>query len=178
MLHIQKPEGALVAPICQRCAQPVTAKRKDALYCCRQCQRAATRHTSRGSRVVENSNRTHRHYERAAWLSYDLNRMQSPDRREMLLALLEAASGYDAPLRNILLDPKLLGAERSSPIGKLGPDKKCSDALNIAKMANAFCLSEWGCGIRHATLDNGKPAGRIFREVDQRQDYDPPPHYR
>lgn len=93
----------------------------------------------------------------------------------MLLAILEAASGEDSPLRNILLDPKLLGAVRSSHIGKLYPDTNCPGALNVSKMANAFCMSEWGCGIRDAILDDGKPVGRAFKEDWPVQD-DPPPH--
>lgn len=65
----------------------------------------------------------------------------------MLLALLEAASGADAALRNILLDPALLGADRSARIGKLYPDTCSPDALNIAKLVYAFCMEEWGCSV-------------------------------
>ncbi|TKA95763.1 hypothetical protein FAZ78_15200 [Cereibacter changlensis] len=110
-------------------------------------------------------------------MSYDLNRMSPAKQRAALLALLEAASGNDATLRNILLDPILLGADRSSSIGKLYPDTKCHGALNIAKMVHAFCMEEWGCGARAAILDNGKPAGRTFREDRSAEEIVPPHIY-
>lgn len=91
----------------------------------------------------------------------------------MLLALLEAASGGDAALRNILLDPALLGADWSSEIGKLYPDTRCPERLNIAKMVNSFCQAEWGCSVREAILDDGKPAGRKFKAEDP-SDGNPP----
>lgn len=93
----------------------------------------------------------------------------------MLLAILEAASGDDdAPLRNILLDPALLGADRSSGVGKLYPDTKDYAALNIAKMVNSFCQEEWGCTVREAILDKGKPARRKFREEEDPEEGNPP----
>lgn len=114
-----------------------------------------------------------RHYSRATWLSYDMNRMRPSRQRVMLLALLEAASGGDAALRNILLDPALLGADWSSEIGKHYPDTKCPERLNIAKMVNSFCKAEWGCSVREAILDYGKPAGRKFK-VEDPSDENPP----
>jgi len=164
--------------ICPRCAQGFTPRRRDAVYCSRQCQRAATRHSARGSREAEHRQRSQCHYERAAWLSYDLNRMPPARRRAMLLALLEAASGGDAALRNILLDPRLLGADRASGIGKLYPDTKSRDALNIAKMAYHFCMEEWGCSTRDAIMDRHTldgpwtPAYRKFTEEESIR----PPH--
>src|SRR5690606_25375258 len=125
--------------------------------------------------------RTQGHYERASWLAFDLNRMPPRQQRQMILALLEAASGDNAALRNILLDPALLGADRGSPIGKLYPDSRCWDALNIAKAVHAFCMAEWACGTRDMILDGRKPAGRIFREDDPRdggQEKVPPHHSR
>lgn len=90
--------------------------------------------------------------------------MSSVRQRAAILALLEAASGDDAALRNILLQPALLGADRTSPIGKLYPDTRDYTALNVAKLVHAFCLAEWGVSVREAILDSGKPAGRRFRE--------------
>lgn len=170
-----------------KCPATFTPGRKDQRYCSRPCQRAATRHSARGSRQTEHRQRSQRHYERAAWLSYDLNRMPPARRRAMLLALLEAAAGGDAPLRNILLDPRLLGADRASRIGKLYPDTRSRDALNIAKMAYVFCMEEWGCSTRDAIMDRHTldgpwtPAYRTFREEDgdaaaRRSDAIRPPH--
>lgn len=95
----------------------------------------------------------------------------------MLLTILEAASGDDAALRNILFDPTLLGAARSSGDGKLYPDTRNPDAPNIAKMVNSFCIEEWGCGVRAAILDNGKPARRSFCEAAPEEEKVPPHIY-
>ena len=153
-----------VAPACPHCSTTFAPRRKDQKYCSRPCAKAATRNTARGPREYENARRNEHHYSRAAWLSYDLNRVPPMKQRAMLLAILEAASGGDGALRTILFDPRLLGADPFSPIGKLFPDTRCPDALNVAKMVNAFCKMEWGCGVRDMILDNGKPAGRRFVE--------------
>lgn len=155
---------AVEAVSCPQCALTFTPRRKDQRYCSSPCAKAATRHASRGSRLRENTQRNRRHYERAAWLAYDVARMSPEGKRAMLLALLETASGDDAQLRNILLDPALLGASWSSTLGKFYPDTKAPGALNIAKMVHAFCMAEWGCGTRDAILDDGKPARRLFRD--------------
>lgn len=111
--------------------------------------------------------RNEAHYRRAAWLSFDVLRMSPVRQRQMILSILEAASSDDAALRNILLDPALLGAERQSSIGKLYPDAKSHGTPNLSKMVNAFCKAEWGCGVRHAILDRGKPAYRTFAETQE-----------
>lgn len=111
---------------------------------------------------MENAQRNRDHYDRASWLSYDVNRMPPARQRAMILALLDGASGGSAALRNILLDPALLGAAWDAPIGKFYPDTKSPGTLNIAKMLNAFCQAEYGCHVRDAILDDGKPAGRKF----------------
>lgn len=157
-------ETSSAAHRCPRCSAAFTPKRKDQHYCGRQCQKAATHNIARGPRHFENKERTARHYERAAWLSYDLNRMPRAKREGFLKGLLEAASGNNAPVRNILLDPKLLGAPRSSSVGKLYPDTQDPEGLNIAKMAHAYCMQTWGCSSRDAILDEGKPAGRSFTD--------------
>lgn len=151
---------------CPRCDTPFAPGRRNQAYCGRECQQAFTRNAARGPRTIENRSRSLAHYERAAWLCFDAARLFPTPRRRMVLALLEAASGPDAGLRNILLDPALLGADRRSPIGKLYPDTRAADAPNIAKLADAFCRAEWGVGIRDAVLDAGRPAWRSFAEMD------------
>ena len=163
------PTGSVVADgggqvVCPRCSASFTPRRRDQRYCAKPCAKVATRHASRGPRTMENARRTQAHYDRAAWLCFDVLRMSPPRQRRMLLSILEAASGGDAPLRNILLDPALLGAAWGSAIGKLYPDTKCGSAPNIAKIVNAFCMGAWGCGVRDAILDDGKPAHRVFAE--------------
>lgn len=76
--------------------------------------------------------------------------------------LLEAASGDHAPTRNLLLDPRLLGAERGSMLGKLPKDRLNHDRPNIAKIVNRYCQDSYGCTVRDAILDDGKPAYRKF----------------
>jgi hypothetical protein len=95
----------------------------------------------------------------------------------MILSILGAASGPDAPLRNIILDPALLGAAWGSCIGKLYPDTRDYGAPNIAKMVDAFCRMEWGCSVRDAILDDGKPAHRTVADADLPADPEPEPSY-
>lgn len=127
---------------CPGCHQPFIPARRNQIYCNRECQKKKTHNTARGSREVENRERTRTHYERAAWLSHDLNSLPPATIRAQIMALLEAASGEDAALRNILLDPNLLNADPRSPIGKLGRYARHPHMLNIAKMVNRFCRKE------------------------------------
>ena len=161
-------------PLCERCGAPYKRRKKTQKYCSATCQKKASRNTARGPRDHENNYRNRQHYERAAWLSYDVLRMSPNAKRRMILAILEAASSMDAALRNILFDPALLGADRRSPIGKLYPDSRYPDAPNIAKMVHAFCLEEWGVSTRDAILDNGKPARREF--IEEATSNDPTEH--
>lgn len=167
-----QPLGAPVADrggqvACPQCSAPFTPRRKDHRYCTKPCAKAATRHARRGPRTMENTRRTEGHYDRAAWLSYDVLRMSPLLQRRMILSILEAASGDDAPLRNILLDPALLGSAWGSSIGKRYPDTREHSAPNIAKVVDAFCRDEWGCSVSHAILDGGKPAHRLFAEAEE-----------
>lgn len=148
---------------CPHCTDDFQPRRSDQKFCCRKCARAATRNTSRGPRQRENARRTKLHYVRAAWLCYDLQRMNWADRRAMMFQILEAASGPDAALRNILLDPALLRADWGSPIGKLYPDTGYMDVKNVAKLVNEFCKAEWGIGVRDMILHGGRPAFRSFK---------------
>lgn len=165
MANLQAGRGRadLASFICPKCTGEFMPKRKDQRYCAKACAKAASRNAARGDRINENQVRNGEHYNRASWLSYNLNRMSPVRQRAMILAFLEAASGSNAKLRAILLDPRLLGADKVAHIGKLYPDTHPS-ALNVAKMVYAFCQSEWGCNTRDAILDDGKPAHRLFKE--------------
>lgn len=147
-------------PFCPKCGVQFQPRRRNQRFCDRECQRVATKHSARGSRAVENDQRNRDHYERAARLCYDFNRMAPWKRPAYLSRLIVAAKDGNAKLRNILTDPKLLGADRTSPIGKLYPDSKNCDVLNIAKEANAYCRKQWGIGIKAAigTTANLPPA--------------------
>lgn len=126
-------------PFCPKCGVQFHAKRSNQKFCDRDCQKAATRHSARGTRQIENAQRNRDHYSRAATLCYDLNRMPAWKRLPFVSRLIMAAKEGDAKLRNILTDPQLLGADRASRIGKLYPDTQNTDVLNIAKEANAYC---------------------------------------
>lgn len=142
--------GALSAPdpTCPKCSRQFQPRRSNQRYCGRTCQKAATSHSARGSRQIENSQRNRDHYVRAAWLSYDVNRMPEAKRQALLCDQVASAKGGNARLRNILTDPKLLGADRASPIGKLYPDSRDHAALNIAKLVHRYCRRRWGMGLR------------------------------
>lgn len=156
--------GQIACPQCSACFK---SRRRDQRYCAKPCAKAATRNASRGSREIENTRRNVTHYQRASWLSCDVLRLRPERQRQMLLSILQAASGDDAPLRNIVLHPALLGAAWGSSIGKFYPDTHDYSAPNIAKMVDAFCREELGCGVRDAILDNGKPAHRYLTEAEE-----------
>lgn len=160
---------------CPRCGTSFLPQRRNQKFCSRPCAKAATRNSSRGSRPKENATRARWHYGRAAWLCYDLHRMHVAERSHMLLAIVEAASGPAAALRNILLDPVLLSAARDSPAGKLYPDSRYPDVPNLAKMVHAFCLETWGVGLRNVLLVDGRPANRDLSK--ERSEIVPPQTY-
>ncbi|MBW7055994.1 hypothetical protein KY389_04695 [Paracoccus bogoriensis] len=103
---------------------------------------------------MENAKRNRDHYSRAASLCYDLNRLPAWKRAPFVSRLIAAAKDGDAKLRNILTDPSLLTADRSSGIGKLYPDSHDFDVLNIAKEANDYCRKRWGISIKTALAAN------------------------
>jgi len=87
-------------------------RRRDAIFCCRSCQK----NSSRGTRSVAESQELRRrasdHFSRARWLTHDLYALPPSERLGMMAKLIDAARTHDAQLRNILSDPKLLGAGR------------------------------------------------------------------
>lgn len=133
---------------CPQCNAEFSPKRSNQRYCGVVCQKAKTRNTARGSRTAENARRNRDHYQRAAWLCYDLNRMAPNDRVSFMGDLILAARDHDAKLRNILTDPALLGASRDADIGKLFPDSHNVEVRNLAKVANAYCRARWGLGVK------------------------------
>lgn len=141
-------------PFCPQCGVQFHAKRSNQKFCDRECQRASSRNTTRGPRLVENAERNRDHYSRAATLCYDLNRMPAWKRLPFVSRLIVAAKDGDAKLRNILTDPRLLRADRASGIGKLYPDTNNMDDLNIAKEANAYCQQRWNISIKTALRSN------------------------
>lgn len=144
-------------PSCPGCKTPFKRKRSNQLYCSSACQKAASRNAARGPRDVENANRNRDHYSRAAWLCYDIVRMPEARRDRALHDLLVTAKGAGgAKLRNILLDPRLLGAPRDSPLGKLYPDTSDPSVSNIAKQTNAYCRLRWGKGSRELLKGGGE----------------------
>ncbi|MFO1139280.1 MAG: hypothetical protein U1E41_09435 [Paracoccus sp. (in: a-proteobacteria)] len=64
---------------------------------------------------MENTQRNRDHYSGAAWLSYDLNRMPEVQRKAFLFDLVASAKSGNAKARNILIDPRLLAADRDDP---------------------------------------------------------------
>lgn len=144
--------------ICSVCNDTFTKKRTNQRYCSTKCQKNA----SRTCRRRENAKRSEDHYHRASWLLHDLTRMTKDKRTHLIQGLLEAASGSHAATRNMLLDPRLLGAEKGSMLGKLPKDSLNRDKPNIAKIVNRYCQESYGCTVKDAILDDGKPAYRKF----------------
>lgn len=157
---------------CPVCREVYDLTRKDKKYCSRKCQSHAARDAKAKSvqrpkpkrvrlRVRENSFRSQQHYSRSAWLTYDIHRLPQAQKSEMIQKLLEAASSHDAKLRNILLDPILLGAGRYDPQGRFSIDRT-TGVPNIAKQVYRYCMEQYGCPTKDCILDNGKPAFRAF----------------
>ncbi|MBV0893461.1 hypothetical protein KTN05_16800 [Paracoccus sp. Z118] len=154
------PDDAPRLPVgltCPKCNTAFSPKLSNQRYCGVNCQKAATRNTARGSRTAENAQRRRDHYQRAAWLCYDLNRMNPDDRVSFTGELILAARDHDGKLRNILTDPSLLGASRGEGIGKLFPDSHNREITNIAKVANAYCRARWGAGVKAVMLGHSVP---------------------
>ncbi len=158
---------------CLLCKTEFDLTRKDKKFCSRKCQSHAARDAKvkeqqaepkkakKRLRVVENKVRNEEHYSRSAWLTYDVYRLPEPKKTEMVQRLLEAASSHDAKLRNILLDPTLLGSDRHSSVGRHHSDMKMG-IPNIAKQVYSFCMLNYGCSTKECILDNRKPAFRQF----------------
>ncbi|MDO9524930.1 MAG: hypothetical protein Q7J57_05235 [Gemmobacter sp.] len=131
---------------CSKCSQHFPRKRMNQTYCSRECQKNA----ARGPRDVENSpearQRCTRHWERARWLCNVLYSTRPQDRIAYVASLVEIARTADAELRNILTDPRLLGATFKDDPGR---PKKLRDwtIMNISKAANAWCRKAYGCGV-------------------------------
>jgi hypothetical protein len=133
---------------CAKCETAFAPKREAQRFCSRSCQK----HSSRGPRGAAHSAETRArnrvHYDRATWLCYDLHRMPRGRRLGFIAELIEAAREHDGQLRVILTDPKLLGADPHSGIGKQYPDSMNQEVKNIAKAADAYCRAFWGHGVR------------------------------
>lgn len=97
---------------------------------------------------MENTQRNRDHYSGAAWLSYDLNCMPEVQRKAFLFDLVASAKSGNAKLRNILIDPRLLAADRDDPVGKLYPDSANHSVPNIAKLVHHYCKHRWGKSLR------------------------------
>lgn len=149
-------------PVCNTMFAQVKSNKK---YCSRKCQKNASSKATPTKKVrirtLENLHRNRDHYERCMWLTYDLFRTPEPNRSIMIQKLLEAASGDNAKIRNILLDPQLLGAEKHDPRGRSRHDCKIG-VSNIAKQVYQFCMNNYGCSTKECILDDGKPARRLF----------------
>lgn len=145
---------------CPVCSKKFDLTRKNKRYCSTQCQKNASRKPVR-VRTVEYRVRNREHYERSMWLTYDTYRLPEPERSIMYQKLLEAASNDNAKIRNILLDPKLLGAGKWDLSGRSVHDCKVG-VSNIAKQVYQFCMDIYGCGTKDCIMDGGKPAKRFF----------------
>jgi len=134
-------EAAAAKPICPGCGKAFTRKRTNQRYCTPPCQKATTRHASRGPRAGGSSPEVQRrntvHYTRARWLGHDLYLHQPSERLGFMATVIEAARARDGQLRSILTDPVLL---KEQP--------RADGRINIAKAANAYCRKFWGQGIR------------------------------
>lgn len=150
---------------CLTCGREFSLTRKDRKYCSDTCRKkSSARNLAKvvsRDRGRENFFASRDHYERAAWLTYDLYRMPEAARTLMIQRLLEAASGDNANIRRILLDPKLLSPNKDHRAGRFKHDRKIG-VSNIAKQVYQFCMTNYSCSTKDCILDDGEPAGRKF----------------
>jgi len=120
-------------------------RRADARFCSRTCQR----NSARGIRTVAESpelrRRTSEHYSRAKQLAADLYALAPFERLGGMAALIEEARTKSAQLRNILSDPKLLGAGREDRW--LFHRRAPGTYKTISQAADAYCRMFWGHGV-------------------------------
>lgn len=135
---------------CPKCGVDFLPARSNQRYCSRECQKATTRNTARGSRKTTESNeerqRSARHYNRARWLAHDLYALPPNTRLGFMAELIEAAREHDAQLRSILTDPVLLSAGREDK--GLFHRRAPSSYKTIAQAAHAYCRKFWGHGVK------------------------------
>lgn len=152
-------------PVCNSMFAQVRSNKK---FCSDNCRKTSSaRKLSKvkvRNRKVENYFASTFHYDRAAWLTYDIIRLPEIERNLMYQRLLEFASSSvdkSAEIRRTLLDPKLLGADYDSYAGRFSHDRK-TGISNISKQVYQFCMNNYGCSTKDCILDNGKPAERLF----------------
>lgn len=145
---------------CPKCSQDFTSRRSNQKYCSDACRKNATR----GARKSENKDRNIHHYARAKDLEHMVYSVAPSERLGMMKHILEHAP-YDAGLRNILSDPKLLREE---------PRK--SGRKNLAKAANAYTHKFFGLSIQ-TYLQRAQNQGDIKGiQVRRNEDQGPVPN--
>lgn len=129
------PDAMTNDAVCPKCSTEFTPKRTNQIYCARTCQKAATRHTARGNRSRENTDRSLRHFERSQRL-FEMIFTTPPSDRLGTMQYILSFIPVDSGLRNILTDPGLL-SERPRVDGR----------KNIAKAADAYTKKFYGVSI-------------------------------
>lgn len=140
-------EGALDCPACSIVFKP---KRSNQKFCSRDCQRRASRNSSRGDRSIENMERSWQHYERAYRLTEMVYSTAPQQRLGMMKHILEFIP-HDAGLRNILTDPEM----------HMKPPR-ADGRMNVAKAANAYTQKFYDLSIQRyieAIRSGQKPEG-------------------
>ncbi|MDB4112057.1 hypothetical protein N9571_05845 [Yoonia sp.] len=162
MFDVVDPIGmsADTAIICPTCKLRFEPKRSNHKYCTTSCQKNA----SRGSRKTENKSRNELHYGRALDLA-ELIYASPPNKRlGIMKMILEAARGEDAALRNILRDPKLLGA---APTDKHLFYRRCpSSYRTISQAADAYCRKFFGLSVTAYLKDGFEGEHEVARTID------------
>ena len=136
-------------PCCPRCGMSFEPRRKDQKFCQRACAKAASRNASRGSRSVADSwserARCRKHNRRAMELAAWLYTTPPAERLGLMQELIEAAREYDAQLRGVLTDPRLLRASPQEPW--LFFRRSPGAYKTISQAADAYCRKFWGAGV-------------------------------
>ena len=159
---------------CPACGKHFTPARTNQQYCCRLCQKKATRHAARGFRHLENFARDELEATRARDLREMLYSAPPYERLGIMKDILDAAH-HDGGLRNILTRPELLSDK---------PFSAGRGRMNIAKAADAYCRKFLGMSVRSYVRhlrsqlgDNptGEPLDVHIKVVRDHNDHGPVP---
>jgi hypothetical protein len=146
--------------LCPVCISSFEPKRSNQKYCTMSCQKNA----SRGSRAAEAKSRNEKHYGRALDLAELIYTAPINQRLGIMKTILESGRGEDAFLRNILTDPKLLGA---APGDKHLFHRRCpSSYRTISQAADAYCRKFFGLSVKVYLKDGFEEEHEVTRTVD------------
>lgn len=133
---------------CPKCSVNFVQKRKNQKYCSTECQKNG----ARGDRKLEHKRRNEEHYSRATMIMERLRKSHSALWPKEVAQMLVNALLNDPALKNILIDPRLLGDD--------------SGRDNIATVADEICRYAAKKGVLQIIRDRDFTAIATVEQAD------------